>query len=844
MPLPPDSPFDIKLTSGRESKAYGLTLDKGSNSLVISAAAQDDSVYVRNVGKRVGDFDEQRNWKMGRGTEKLSDNADGYWDSNGAWTLTEGHVTNGLLWRFAKGLRTAQDNFVNSKKWRSLYNTASNVFSAKFTAETSADYSELSLWLRWRGDPNASSNLTVTICNDDTTGGGHKPGAAIGYGDVNITPGNLGYESKLIRITLEEFPATTPVTLTAGTIYWVSIQTNAASYWEIAIDKNTAGWFTAGASSAATTDSPLFRITVADVNRRFFMFNFDHSLYMVDNKDDGTTASQLYINGDKGQATGGTTTTLVDGNFGCRTAAWTANVLAGAKIRFYQNSKWHYATIASHTGDTYTFSTACDVAPASGNKYIIYSTPYWTELATTGLGVVQSKPVAFGVNVYFPQGSTAMRVMATDFTATQNHKYRSEASNTASFLTKVGSSLWRSILENVSSAPAVAYGTDLTFGTAIAGGDTAYLTTGLNSKDGVLYVFKENGKGTVTSGAFTMLDSGEGHVPDPANGQASAYLDKYMYHSWLQSVIRVFDTDNSDIGESLPDGREGNIVDMDGYINLLFAAVDAREGTSSVQVWDGLSWHEFLRGYSAGLRVRAVKAQANPTARTMIWTQVGDDLVYQEMPLKKSRPLLDTGILYQHESIIDSATIDMGAASNLPKFIKSITVTANNLRGTGSTNNLEIWLFYQTDDLCGTDTWIKGGFLQESPESTLVLNLSNIRRFRYRMIMITDNASAPVDVEGVIPNGYARTPLKQMWTLRIKAGGIYQASSQQSAGSTKLWKWLMDNARFPYAVRMDSKYEEADGYMVIIHPPRSFPYKPPRPGVQGESYLSLTLEEV
>lgn len=844
MPLPPDSPFDIKLTSGRESKAYGLTLDKGSNSLVISAAAQDDSVYVRNVGKRVGDFDEQRNWKMGRGTEKLSDNADGYWDSNGVWTLTEGHATNGLLWRFAKGLRTAQDNFVNSKKWRSLYNAASNIFSAKFTAETSASYSKLYLWLRWRGDPNASTTLQIYIKNDDTSGGGHKPGANIGNGSVGISPSSLGYESKLIGIDLETIPTGLPIALIAGTIYWVSIESPALGYWEVAIDENTAGWFTAGAATAASTDSPLFRITVADIARRYFMFHFDTHLYMVTSRDDGTTASKLFINGDRGQATGGSATTLIDTAFGCRTSAWADNVLAGAKIRFKKNSKWYYATIASHTGGTYTFTESMDAAPVAGNEYFIYSTSYWTELETTGLGIVLSKPVAFGVNVYFPQGATVMRVMAMDYTATQNHKYRSETSATANFLTKVGAALWRSISENLSSASAVAYGTDLTFGTAIAGGDTAYLTTGLNSKDGVLYVFKENGKGTVTSGAFTMLDSGEGHVPDPANGQASAYLDKYMYHSWLHSVVRVFDTDNSDIGESLPDGREGNIVDMDGYINLLFAAVDAREGTSSVQVWDGLSWHEFFRGYAAGLRVRAVKAQANPTARTIIWTQIGDDLVYQEMPLKKSRPLLDTGILYQHENIIDSATIDMGAASNLPKFIKSITVTANNLRGTGSTNNLEIWLFYQTDDLCGTDTWIKGGRLQESPESTVVLNLSNIRRFRYRMIMITDNASVPVDVEGVIPNGYARTPLKQMWTLRIKAGGIYQASSQQSVGSTKLWKWLMDNARFPYAVRMDSKYEEADGYMVIIHPPRSFPYKPPRPGVQGESYLSLTLEEV
>lgn len=833
MPLPPDSPFDIKLTSGRESKAYGLTLDKSSNSLVISAAAQDDSVYVRNVGKRVGDFDEQRNWKLGRGTEKLSDNADGYWDSNGAWTLTEGHATNGLLWRFAKGLRTSQENITNSKKWKSLYLASGNrTIYAKLVPTVSATYANIYVWLRWRGDPKADSDISITLRADGGTP--NTPGGILTSGTA-FSSDTVGYESKFVRVVLE-----TPTALTAGTTYWIGVEAGNKCYWEVAIDESTAGYDL----GAASTYSPLWRITVADVNRKYFMFHFDHNLYMVDSKDDSTTASQLYINGDKGKATGGTTTTLVDTDFGCRTSAWPDNVLSGAKLRFYKNNKWHYATIASHTGGTYTFSAACDVAPAANDFYTIYSTSYWTELATTGLGVVLSKPFALGVNVYFPQGGTAMRVMTRVLTATQNHIYRSEASNTADFLTKVGASLWRSINGSVSSAPAVAYGTDLTFGTAIASGDVSYLTTGLNAKDGVLYVFKENGKGTVTSGAFTMLDSGEGHVPDPANGQASAYLDKFMYHSWLQSLIRVFDTSNDDIGESLPSGREGNIVDLDGYINLLFAAVDAREGISSLQVWDGLAWHEFLRGYAAGLRVRAVKAQSNPTARTMIWTQVGDDLVYQEMPLKKSRPLLDTGILYQHENYIDSATIDMGAASNLPKFIKSLTVTANNLRGTGSTNNLEIWLFYQTDDLCGTDTWIKGGFLQESPESTLVLNLSNIRRFRYRMIMITDNASVPVDVEGVVPNGYARTPLKQMWTLRIKAGGIYQASSQQSAGSTKLWKWLMDNARFPYAVRMESKYEEADGYMVIIHPPRSFPYKPPRPGVQGESYLSLTLEEV
>src|SRR3989304_6317125 len=102
--LKADVPFDIRLSSGRESQAYGITLDDGAGSLTIGAISQDDSVYIRNVGKRTGDFDEQRSWKGGRGVEKFNDNAEGFWDSMNAWTLTKNHVHNGLLWRFAKGL--------------------------------------------------------------------------------------------------------------------------------------------------------------------------------------------------------------------------------------------------------------------------------------------------------------------------------------------------------------------------------------------------------------------------------------------------------------------------------------------------------------------------------------------------------------------------------------------------------------------------------------------------------------------------------------------------------------------------------------------------------------------
>jgi hypothetical protein len=45
-------------------------------------------------------------------------------------------------------------------------------------------------------------------------------------------------------------------------------------------------------------------------------------------------------------------------------------------------------------------------------------------------------------------------------------------------------------------------------------------------------------------------------------------------------------------------------------------------------------------------------------------------------------------------------------------------------------------------------------------------------------------------------------------------------------------------------VLMESKYDAADGYHVIVHPPRMTPYKPAEPGQPEESYLTLVLEEI
>jgi hypothetical protein len=219
-----------------------------------------------------------------------------------------------------------------------------------------------------------------------------------------------------------------------------------------------------------------------------------------------------------------------------------------------------------------------------------------------------------------------------------------------------------------------------------------------------------------------------------------------------------------------------------------------------------------------------------------MWIDIGGDLIYQEMPLKKGSPRLDFGVRYMHEAVIESATIDMGTASGLPKFIKELTVSCNNL---GTSN--EIRVDYQVDDDVHTNRWTEATTLFQSPESTAFLGLSNVRKFCYRLRILSADNTLPVDVVGVVPNGYARVPYKMVWTLRCRADNI--SSRGRLVKPDEMMRWLLDNARFPGRIEMQSQYELAHKFFVIVHPPRMFPYKPAQNGQAEESVFTLVLEE-
>jgi hypothetical protein len=213
----------------------------------------------------------------------------------------------------------------------------------------------------------------------------------------------------------------------------------------------------------------------------------------------------------------------------------------------------------------------------------------------------------------------------------------------------------------------------------------------------------------------------------------------------------------------------------------MFVAKDAgASGTSSVMLFDGLSWMEFARAWKAGKRIRDVAIQVVSGARNRLWFDCGGDSCYIELPFNKGNPLYDTGAKYMHEAVLESSIIDMGTASKLPKYIKEITLTCKNLDGQGK----KVGFDWRVDD--DTD-WIQGDPFTTSPEDTQDVNESNIRRFEYRLRLQTDDQLVPCDISGIVPNGFARSPTRKTFSFEADLRNVTVNGKKQNARDVINW---------------------------------------------------------
>jgi len=851
--------WEVELSDSKSRKRYGLKVPQGS--LQIGTVSQDDTVYVRNVGKRVGDFDEQRSWKGGRGQENLSENAEAFYDSYNGWSLTPGHVHQTLQWYHARGLRN-EDMYMPTRSAGSVQFQpligSTKYISNSFSASASYSTNKVYLWIRRRGSPGT---LTIRLMSD-SAGSPNTELQSTTKTITDITDYISVYEQCVI----------TSQALTSGTTYWVSVHgdtnDNRDNHWEIGVNPSVSSGKISSDGSiwASSTFALYYRFSDPDtINRRFFRFFLNEAMYIIDRKENNSTASKLYINGDRGKATAGAASSLTDS-----VKSWTTNRFANAWVKIINGtgSKNQPKQIASNTGTVLTITGTWETNPSTDSEYIIYGTEWFTEITPSGgsLSVCSGEPAVVNNVAYIPQGTTGIAHVRWN-NSTLAHDISVESASGTSGLADLlfattdpadGPILWRanntantgsggrvtvSRANLMTSGAFIAWNTALTWKTAIFTGSTSFYITGMGKKDNQLYVFREDGLGVVSNDRYNTVDAGIEKTPDRANGRFVISHGQFLFYSWLHSLVRVYGSSHDDVGDDyrsvgLPDGREGEYADGDTYLKLLFCAIDADSGWSSVLAWDGLGWHEMIRSRRSGERIQFVKVQTCQGTRNRLWTQMRNDLVFQELPLKKASPRLDSGATFMHEAVIESAAIDMGTASAMPKLIKDLTVTVKNLNANGR----EIFVDIQTDDDVHTTNWTPAGVLTKSPESSVFLGI-NCNRFAYRLRMCSNNNTIPIDIEGVVPNGYARTPFKMVFTMTIQAGGIFSRRGKL-ATSGELMRWLLDQSRIAGFVNMSSVYEMAHNWKVVVHPPRQFPMVPKKGRNPESASITISLQEV
>lgn len=625
--IPP--PFNLELND-RHSRGRWYFQLTGRPSVTFQTQDQ-FSVVLNAEGRKVGDFDEQRDWSGGRGGERFSDDPTKYKDAKETCTWIPGHLFPSLQWQIAEGYRDAEHDLVGSKSWRGLYGSTQSI-SRTFTASATSTRDYAWVWLRKVGNPGT---MTVELRSNSSG----SPSSTI-LKSAEITSADVTDTLS----TLQLFDWTGSVSVTSGTIYHLvacgADTDDDKNHWEVAVDVSTTSSFysASGAGDAGTWNAAQFsmyyRVTDTWANRRWWFFIYGSNFYKV--SDEATT--KLYKWNETTdlweEITGHGLTTVtgrpVEANGFCYFPCGDSTA-----IRVYNGTSWDAQTVSGGQGCAY--GLALGYSAADGKVQIWrYNNTLVSGGTTTGL---------------------AKSVSRADVVS--------------------------------------AYTTDLAFRNSILIGTTSTAITGIGTANNTLWVRKTNEIGMVDNDRYTELDYGIKKTPSDDNGKAFISWRSFVYFNWLFSTERVYAGTVDDVGQgfknnNFPDGREGVDSAYTSYISWLFVAKDAgTDGLSSVMLYDGLNWHEFARGFG---RIRDVFIQPVSGGRNRLWYDCAGSSVFIELPFNKGNPLNDSGAKYMHESVIESSEIDMGAASKLPKFIKDMTLTSKNLNGDGIYVDLEYQL--------------------------------------------------------------------------------------------------------------------------------------------------------
>ena len=584
-------------------------------------------------------------------------------------------------------------------------------------------------------------------------------------------------------------------------VYAESGSDDATNHWEVGTSTITGNTqkSTAGSSWASATNIDLyFRIVDADDSWIAHFYEYKGQMYFVTAPDDAT-APEIFINGDRGAADSntGALTTLVDATKSWTTDEWAGSVAVITAGPGYRD-ELNWRVIVSNTATALTVSPAWATTHTTSTEYVIVASDKFTAQAGHGLTVPVTDVLISKDVIYYAQGDgVAMRrhyEYNNSGTWTASDWDDDGGANFAKFLKVIedpvnGAQVWKandslSSEPSVAKAPAQAWGTDLTFETAIPVGNRNERMTGLEiyGDPGVLWPFKEASLWDVANDIPNEKPIREMKaVASFKNGRAHLVQGVYLYFSLLNSLQRYFRNNLDDVGPwagaGLPADRQGVIYHMQGYPAFFLCALDGGASNySSVLLSTGHGdWHEFYRAPEKGQRIRRLHMQVIPGSTIdRLWVSQGTDVLWLPMPSDTLDPYRDSNYKFTHEGHVISAW-HYANMQDVTKFWNSLKVFAESLTAytTAKSSEQIIEAEYQTDGDTETDTWtaINGTFDTVPVEEVAFKSANDLtgRRLRYRLrFLTTDNTKTP-KMKAVIVEALGRVAPKWQYSFTFRA---------------------------------------------------------------------------
>jgi hypothetical protein len=459
-----------------------------------------------------------------------------------------------------------------------------------------------------------------------------------------------------------------------------------------------------------------------------------------------------------------------------------------------QKYSMYYRVTDDHVARKFVFQTYggkvyATSRPATGTSvcYEFDDTDTFEAAAgTQGLTIVSARPAVSNSVMYFPQGSgTNIRRWNGDET------WDDDGTNKAEIMRRFsdpdnGPQVVRSLGNLVNFSDAKDWGSDLSFGDDVSCGDSTYPITNMIPHYGKFWVMKQDQIGIVSGGKYTEQESNYEHTPSERNGVAACSWNGLLYVSWLNSLIEIYGSTGDDVGQGWrgtgPGGnRMGPVSCVLGIDAWKFCGFDAgSEGYSSVQIFNGQTWHEIYRA-PYGHRIRDLWWQYVDGGHARLFIDIDYDIVFLEFATDVANPTNDPTHNYAHSMYLVLSTFDDGAA-RLPKYIKSITASVSNCNIVQDTR-VTFEIDYQVDNkvgLDGAENWRRVGRVFTSPEGTLPMNLGNKRCIRLRLRGYTDTPTVPPQIDAITIDGFTRTPARTIWTMRVNTGERAEAKKKAS----------------------------------------------------------------